>query len=78
MKALTEIADIHPRMTSIHDSSLLTIALQWTSSIMATKLSIVQCISTSATSTRQLTSQKAKVEVVAIPRIGDVRRTKMR
>lgn len=28
MKALTEIADIYPRMTSIHDSSLLTIALQ--------------------------------------------------
>ena len=46
--------------------------------IMATKLSIVQCTSTSATSTRLPTLLKAKVEAVAIPKIGDVRRTKMR
>lgn len=31
-----------------------------------------------ATSTRQLTSQKAKEVAVEIPKIGDVRRTKMR
>lgn len=56
----------------------LTIALQWTSSIMAIKSFIVQCTCMSATSTRLPTSLKAKEVTVAIPRIGDVRRTKMR
>lgn len=56
----------------------LTIALQWTTLIMATKLSVVQCACMSATSMRQLTLLKAKEVAVAIPRIGDVRRTKMR
>lgn len=31
-----------------------------------------------ATSTKQPTSQKAKVEAVATPRIGDVKKMKMR
>ena len=79
MKALAEIADIYPRMTSIHDSSLFddSFAME-TSSTTVTKSSIVLCTCMSATSTRQPTLQKVKVEAVAIPRIGDVRRTKMR
>lgn len=56
----------------------LTIALQWTSSIMATKLSIVLCTCMLATSTRLPTLLKAKEVAVVIPRIGDVRRMKMK
>ena len=52
--------------------------LQWTTLIMATKLSVVQCTCMSATSTRQLTLLKVKVATVAIPRIEDVRSTNMR
>ena len=78
MKALAEIADIYPRMTSIHDSSLFDDSFAMDFINYGDKISIVQCTSTSATSTRLPTLLKAKVKAVATPRIGDVRRTKMR
>lgn len=78
MKALAEIADIYPRMTSIHDSSLFDDSFAMDFINYATKLSIVQCTSTSATSTRLPTLLKAKVVAVATLKTGDVRRTKMR
>lgn len=77
MKALAEIADIYPRMTSIHDSSLFDDSFAM-DLIKATKLSIVQCTCMSATSTRLPTLLKAKEAAAATPKTGDVRRTKMR
>ena len=77
MKVLAEIADIYPRMTSTHDSSLFddSFAMDF---INYGELSIVLCICMSATSTRLPTLLKAKVVAVATPKTGDVRRTKMR
>ena len=77
MKALAKIADIYPRMTSIHDSSLFddSFAMDF---INYGDISIVQCTCMLATSTRLQTLLKAKVVAVVIPRIGDVTRTKMR
>ena len=78
MKALAEIADIYPRMTSIHDSSLFDDSFAMDFINYGDKLSIVLCTCMLATSTRLPTLMKAKVAAVAIPRIGDVKRTKMR
>lgn len=78
MKALAEIADIYPRMTSIHDSSLFDDSFAMDFINYGDKISIVQCASTSATSTRLQTLLKAKVAVAATPKTGDVRRMKMK
>lgn len=78
MKALAEIADIYPRMTSIHDSNLFDDSFAMDFIIYGDK--IIYCamyLCMLATSTRLPTLLKAKV-AVATPKTGDVRRTKMR
>lgn len=78
MKALAEIADIYPRMTSTHDSSLFDDSFAMDFINYGDKLSIVQCICMLATSTRLPTLLKAKVEVVVTQKTGGVTRTKTR
>ena len=78
MKALAEIADIYPRMTSIHDSSLFDDSFAMDFINYGDKIIYCAMYLYIGTSTRLPTLLKAKVVAVATPKTGDVRRTKMR
>ena len=78
MKALAEIADIYPRMTSIHDSSLFDGSfamdfINYGDKIIYCAMYLYVGYINEATN-----FAKSKVVAVAIPRIRDVTRTKMR
>ena len=78
MKALAEIADIYPRMTSIHDSSLFddSFAMDFINhgdKIIYCAMYLYVVYINEATN-----FAKAKEVAVARPRIGDARRTKMK
>ena len=65
-------------MTSIHDSSLFDDSFAMDFINYGDKIIYFAMYLLLATSTRLQTLQKAKEVAVAIPKIGDVRRTKMR
>ena len=78
MKVLAEIADIYPRMTSTHDSSLFDDSFAMDFINYGDKIIYCAMYQYVGYINELQTLQKVKEVAVAIPRIGDVRRTKMR
>ena len=78
MKALAEIADIYPRMTSNHDTSLFDDC--FTMDFITHGDKIIYCAMYLYVGyVNEATNfAEAKVVAVATPKTGDVRRTKMR
>lgn len=78
MATLTDIANINPRMTSIHDSSLFDDSfamdfINYGDKIIYCAINLYVGYINEATNLAE-----SQVMAVAIPRIGDVRRMKMR
>ena len=78
MATLPDIANIYPRMTSIHDSSLFDDSfamdfINYCDKIIYCAMYLYVCYINEATNLAE-----SQVMAVAIPRIGDVRRMKMR
>ena len=76
MKALAEIADIYPRMTSIHDSSLFDDC--FTMDFITHGDKIIYCAMYLYVGYVNEARTSLKAKEATIPRTGDVRRTKMR